>query len=148
MFTSTHGKSSLRLRTETAVSYACPSSKVLSWLFRYSLQIIQVSVLIFLLFDNHISLYFTVNKRFLPNFHFQFEDGLSYKRAEFGASTGPVFLETVQCSSSHDRLLECPSSPILTVSSYCTNTREAGVGCEGKLMLLYYNAYSIKICTL
>ena len=64
-------------------------------------------------------------------FIFAYTDGLAYSHAEFGASSGPIFLDSVTCSSGNSQLLECFSSPILTISSYCTNVREAGVGCEG-----------------
>ena len=60
-----------------------------------------------------------------------FADGLSYIQAEFGPGDGKIFLDAVQCSSSHNQLLECPSSPILTISSFCEHDRDAGVGCKG-----------------
>ena len=62
---------------------------------------------------------------------FAYTDGLAYSHAEFGATSGPIFLDSVTCSSGNSQLLECFSSPILTISSYCTNVRGAGVGCEG-----------------
>ena len=63
-------------------------------------------------------------------------DGLAYNHAEFGSGTGQLFLDAVQCSISSSQLLECHSSPILTVSTYCNNRREAGVGCERKYACL------------
>ena len=59
-------------------------------------------------------------------------DGLAYNHAEFGSGNGQIFLDAVQCSSSDSHLLACPSSPILTFSSYCDHSRDAGVGCERK----------------
>ena len=55
--------------------------------------------------------------------------GMAYSNAQFGAGTGSIFLDRVQCSSSSSQLLECPSSPILDNS--CTHSDDAGVGCEG-----------------
>ena len=53
----------------------------------------------------------------------------AYSNAYFGAGSGPIFLDEVQCTSSASQLLECPSSPIL--SHNCLHSADAGVGCEG-----------------
>ena len=42
-------------------------------------------------------------------------------------------MDTVQCSSSNTKLLQCSSSPILQVSSSCGHDDDAGVGCEGRV---------------
>ena len=55
--------------------------------------------------------------------------GITYRSAYFGAGTGPIFLDEVQCSLSASQLLECSSRPIL--SHNCLHTDDAGVGCEG-----------------
>ena len=55
--------------------------------------------------------------------------GKVYIRAQFGAGSGQIFLDDVQCTSSSDQLLECPSRPIL--SHNCNHSNDAGVGCEG-----------------
>ena len=55
--------------------------------------------------------------------------GRAYGNAHFGAGSGPIFLDDVQCSSSASQLLECPSRPIL--SHNCLHSADAGVGCEG-----------------
>ena len=55
--------------------------------------------------------------------------GIAYSNAHFGAGTGPIFLDDVQCSSSVSQLLECSSRPIL--SHNCQHSDDAGVGCEG-----------------
>ena len=60
-----------------------------------------------------------------------FVGGPAYGNAHFGAGTGPIFLDDVQCSSSASQLLECPSRPIL--SHNCHHIADAGVGCEGIL---------------
>ena len=55
--------------------------------------------------------------------------GIVYTNAHFGAGSGPIFLDDVQCSSNLNQLLECSSRPIL--SHNCLHSADAGVGCEG-----------------
>ena len=55
--------------------------------------------------------------------------GIAYSNAHFGAGSGPIVLDDVQCTSSASKLLECPSRPIL--SHNCLHSADAGVGCEG-----------------
>ena len=59
--------------------------------------------------------------------------GRAYRNAHFGAGTGPIFLDDVQCTSSASQLLECSSRPILTHN--CQHSDDAGVGCEGKVII-------------
>ena len=56
--------------------------------------------------------------------------GRAYHNAYFGAGSGPIFLDDVQCTSSSNQLLQCPSRPIL--SHNCLHSDDAGVGCEGE----------------
>ena len=58
-------------------------------------------------------------------------DGRAYSNAHFGAGSGPIFLDDVECTSSSSQLLECPSRPIL--SHNCNHFYDAGVGCEGNV---------------
>ena len=58
-----------------------------------------------------------------------FVDGTAYYEAAFGAGSGDIFMDDVQCSSSSSQLLECQSSQLL--ASNCDHSRDAGVGCEG-----------------
>ena len=55
---------------------------------------------------------------------------ISYINAFFGAGTGPVFLSNVQCNSTTERLLDCPSSPIS--DNDCFHSGDAGVECQGE----------------
>ena len=55
--------------------------------------------------------------------------GKVYTGAHFGAGSGLIFLDDVQCTSSSDQLLECPSRPIM--SHNCHHSDDAGVGCNG-----------------
>ena len=57
------------------------------------------------------------------------EGGRAYTNAHFGAGSGSIFLDDVQCTSHSNQLLECPSRPIL--SHNCLHSADAGVGCEG-----------------
>ena len=57
--------------------------------------------------------------------------GNAYANAYFGQGTGSIVMDSVQCSSSHTKLLQCPSNPILQVASNCGHDDDAGVGCEG-----------------
>ena len=66
-----------------------------------------------------------------------YTDGQLYSQAEFGTGTGPVFLDAVSCFTSSSQLLECPSSPLLTVSNLCDHSKDAGVGCERKCWMSY-----------
>ena len=60
-----------------------------------------------------------------------FVGGIAYSNARFGAGTGPIVLDDVQCSSTSSQLLECSSRPILTHN--CQHSDDASVGCEGNL---------------
>ena len=62
-----------------------------------------------------------------------FPAGKAYSNAVFGAGTGPIFLDDVQCTSSASQLLECSSSPILTHN--CQHSADAGVECEGEIIM-------------
>ena len=69
--------------------------------------------------------------------HFVFycmSGGSAYSNAHFGAGSGPIFLDDVQCTSSSSQLLECYSRPIL--SHNCLHSADAGVGCEGKYIYI------------
>ena len=58
-------------------------------------------------------------------------DGVAYSNAQFGAGTGPIYLDDVGCTSSDSQLLECSSRPILTHN--CQHSTDAGVGCKGSI---------------
>ena len=59
--------------------------------------------------------------------------GRAYSNAYFGMGSGPTFLDDVQCILSASKLVECPSSLIL--SHNCLHSDDAGVSCEGKKTL-------------
>ena len=65
--------------------------------------------------------------------------GKAYTNAYFGQGTGSIYLDSVQCSSSNTKLLQCYSSPILQVSSSCGHDDDAGVGCEGMTLYISCN---------
>ena len=74
--------------------------------------------------------------------------GRAYSNAQFGAGSGQIVLDNVQCTSSSNQLLECPSRPIL--SHNCLHSADAGVGCEGvsfiKHLVLKDQIYMVAIC--
>ena len=57
--------------------------------------------------------------------------GKAYGNAYYGQGTGPIFIDSVMCGSSHTKLLQCPTSPILQVSTNCGHDDDAGISCEG-----------------
>lgn len=57
--------------------------------------------------------------------------GQALINAYFGQGTGMIVLDDVQCSGSETQLLACSSAPILTVSSNCDHSDDAGARCEG-----------------
>ena len=57
--------------------------------------------------------------------------GVALLNAHFGQGTGQIVLDDVQCSGGENQLLACISSPILTVSSNCDHSDDAGVRCKG-----------------
>ena len=57
--------------------------------------------------------------------------GRALSNAHFGIGRGQILLDDVQCTSSSNQLLECPSRPIL--SHNCLHSADAGVSCEGIL---------------
>ena len=67
----------------------------------------------------------------MSKFFLSYAGGTAYSNAYFGAGSGPIFLDDVQCGSTSSQLLECPSRPIL--SHNCLHSADAGVGCEGVL---------------
>ena len=73
--------------------------------------------------------------------------GRAFTNAFFGAGTGPIYLDEVQCRSSSSQLLECSSRPI--GSHDCLHTADAGVGCEGMYCIQVYTFFLFEIfhCT-
>ena len=67
--------------------------------------------------------------------------GIAYNSAQFGAGTGPIYLDDVSCTSSANQLLECSSRPILAHN--CAHSTDAGVGCKGNI--LYFEFSYIRV---
>ena len=53
---------------------------------------------------------------------------VGFSGAHFGAGTGPIYLDFVDCSGSEAKLIDCPHSSTVT----CTNghLQDAGVRCQ------------------
>ena len=54
---------------------------------------------------------------------------MAYSNAHYGAGSGPIFMDDVQCGSGSSQLLECSSRPIL--SHNCFHSNDAGIDCKG-----------------
>ena len=57
--------------------------------------------------------------------------GQALLNAYFGQGTGPIVMDNVQCAGNENQLLACSSSRLLTFSSNCLHSEDAGVRCEG-----------------
>ena len=67
-------------------------------------------------------LYFSLNTKIIKGAE-------AFRFSYFGAGTGPIFLDNVQCTGSEASLLECPSNPI--GNENCNHNTDAGVRCPG-----------------
>ena len=58
-----------------------------------------------------------------------FLDAVAFINAHFGAGTGPIHLDNVDCSGSESNLTDCQHSSTIS----CTNghSQDAGVRCQG-----------------
>ena len=52
-----------------------------------------------------------------------------FSAAHFGAGTGPIYLDNVECSGSESRLIDCSHSSF--VSCHGGHSEDAGVRCQG-----------------
>ena len=54
---------------------------------------------------------------------------VAFSSAHFGAGTGPIHLDDVDCSGTESNITDCPHSSTIT----CTNghSQDAGVRCQG-----------------
>ena len=66
-----------------------------------------------------------------------YSDVRAFSNAHFGAGSGPIFLDDVQCGPNSNQLLECSSRPIL--SHNCLHSADAGVDCGGKPISMVLN---------
>ena len=57
-----------------------------------------------------------------------FAGAIARTNAFFGAGTGAIYLDNVQCNGSEPTLLSCPSNPIGTHN--CAHSEDAGVECQ------------------
>ena len=57
-------------------------------------------------------------------------DAVAFSNAHFGRGTGPIHLDSVDCSGDENYLLDCPRSS--TVTCYNGHSEDAGVRCPGK----------------
>ena len=57
-----------------------------------------------------------------------------FGEAEFGDGTGPIWLNEVACNGFEYELLDCDFDD-LTVTNNCTHSEDAGVRCQGMIVL-------------
>ena len=57
-------------------------------------------------------------------------DAIAYSNAKFGAGTGSIFLDNLQCGGTENSLLNCTSDSV--VRCYSGHNEDAGVRCQGK----------------
>ena len=57
-------------------------------------------------------------------------DAVAYSNAYYGAGTGPIYMDDVDCIGDEDKLLSCVSQPI--GSNNCGHFEDAGVNCSSK----------------
>ena len=63
-----------------------------------------------------------------------FTDAVAFSTTQFGAGTGPILLDDVDCSGSENNLTDCSRS------SFGRCYRSAGVRCQGRYMHSSYQA--------
>ena len=54
-----------------------------------------------------------------------------FNKAEFGAGTGPIWLNEVNCSGFENRLLDCVGAYNTLGVNNCSHSKDAGVRCQG-----------------
>ena len=77
---------------------------------------------------------FTVKSQILnvqPNAYLSFAGAMTFRRAQFGPGSGPIFLSLLGCTGTEETLLACPPANRLGLHS-CDHTEDAGVRCVGK----------------
>lgn len=68
-------------------------------------------------------------KKYLPTLFYAGATALTH--TTYGDTTGPIWLNNIQCVGDEARLIDCPTtSPI--GSNDCLHTQDAAVGCRGE----------------
>ena len=73
----------------------------------------------------------------LFRFTFVPTDAVSFHRAHFGAGTGPIHLNNVDCSGSETKLINCSHNSYFRC--YSGHLEDVGVRCQGRQILDLYN---------
>ena len=55
---------------------------------------------------------------------------VAFSSAHFGAGTGPIYLDNVDCSGNESDLFDCSQSSV--VNCYNGHSEDAGVRCQGE----------------
>ena len=57
------------------------------------------------------------------------KDAVEFTSAHFGSGTGSIYLDSVGCSGSESRLIDCSRSSVVSCSN--GHLEDAGVRCQG-----------------
>lgn len=71
-------------------------------------------------------------------------DAVAVHNSFFGSSKF-VYWNSVQCSGSEDRLIECRNNPIPQTDFYCGHGLHAGVRCIG-MFNFFTVSYALQVC--
>ena len=66
-------------------------------------------------------------------------DAVEFTSAHFGSGTGSIYLDSVGCSGSESRLIDCSRNSVVTCSN--GHLEDAGVRCQGQLSSCVYKHF-------
>ena len=69
-------------------------------------------------------------------FSFNILGAEAFVNAQFGKGTGPLILDRLGCTGNEAGLLSCYHRGIEVIGSNCTHSDDAGVRCQGRVILL------------
>ena len=61
-----------------------------------------------------------------------------FSRSYFGRGTGPIFYSNLACRGTESSILQCPRSLYYQNTYYCSHSRDAGIRCEGIVIVMVY----------
>ena len=71
-------------------------------------------------------------------------DAVAFSSSHFGAGTGAVYLDNVECTGSETNLTDCSQSS--TDNCTCGHSEDAGVRCQGCVDLTLDNRNVVNAC--
>ena len=85
-------------------------------------------------------------KTSFTDIYFITTDSLVFTNAHFGAGIGSIHLDNVECSGTESHLIDCSHSS--QVNCYYGHLEDAGVRCQGILVLLRHVSFHVQITIL